>query len=453
MISVLQAQELIDQHTEPLVRQETSLAHVHGRILREPVAATEDVPAFDRSAMDGYAIRVDDDADEFEVVGEIRAGQTEDRELQPGQAIRIFTGARLPGEGLKVVMQEHVEARENRIRITKRTSNSNVRKRGEDARAGEVLLEPGLTLKAAAVALLASAGKTQVSVSSQPRILHLTTGDEIVPPEQTPKSGQIRNSNASLIAGLCQEQGVETIDHFHAGDELPALLKVFSDVETETYDLILISGGSGGGDYDFSAELFQHLGATIHFREVNVRPGKPLIFGTTIRHPELVEGPDTGRQGCQQKLSLGHVGPLVSSLPQRHHVSGPSTSLRSAQDDGGLKTQVIFGLPGNALSHFVCFHLFVRRALDRLLARPVSAPVQGFLSEAMTETSNARETWWPAQASLKEGRLECRALPWKSSGDITRLPAANALIQVPASTLSFPAGTMVNLLLTRNVLA
>jgi molybdopterin molybdotransferase len=452
MITVLEAQKIIEHHSAPLGEESVALALAHGRILREPVASKDDIPGFDRSAMDGYAVRADDGAEEFEVVGEIRAGQTEDRQLKPGQAIRIFTGARLPGDGLKVVMQEHVEAREGRIRITKRTSNSNVRKRGEDAHAGEVLLEPGKRLDATAVALLASVGKTSIRVSRQPRILHLTTGDEIVPPEQTPESGQIRNSNASLIAGLCREQGVESITHVHAGDDWEKLLSVLTKAEPENYDMILISGGSGGGDYDFSAGLFKHLEATIHFREVNVRPGKPLIFGTakTIRHPELVEGSDSGGKAGQLELRQGHTDPLVSSLSQEQSASGPSTSLRSAQDDGALGAQIIFGLPGNALSHFVCFQLFVRPALDRMLARSVASPVSGVLFEAMVDTQNARETWWPARAGLKDGRLECRALPWKSSGDITRLPAANALIHVPASTSHFPAGTMVRLFLTQN---
>jgi len=227
----------------------------------------------------------------------------------------------------------------------------------------------------------------------------LTTGDEIIPPEQTPKPGQIRNSNASLISALCREQGVDAVSQYHAPDDLPTLLKIFSDAKVETYDMVLISGGSGQGTYDFSAELFRHLGATIHFREVNVRPGKPLIFGTTAQ------------------------------------------------------AQVIFGLPGNGLSHFVCFHLFVRRALDRLLARPAATVTHGFLAEPLPDTMNARETWWPAQASLKEGRLECRALPWKSSGDITRLPSANALIQVPASTSHLDARTMVQVLLTGNLIS
>ena len=395
MISVLEAQETIDHHVAALGSEPVSLAQAHGRVLREPIAFSEDVPAFDRSAMDGYAVLANDPTDDFEVVAEIRAGQFLDRQLKPGQAIRIFTGARTPGSGVKVVIQEHTETHEGRMRLLKRSPSSNVRLRGEDARKGEVLLQPGTLLDATAVALLASVGKTTLQVSKNPLILHLTTGDEIVPPDQTPAEGQIRNSNASLISALCRECGIDTVTHFHSADDLAALVTIVTEAKAETYDMVLISGGSGQGTYDFSAEMFRHLGATIHFREVNVRPGKPLIFGAT-----------------------------------------PS--------------QIVFGLPGNALSHFVCFHLFVRRALDRLSDRPASAAMQGVVAESMPNTRNARETWWPAQTTLKKGRIECRALPWKSSGDITRLPSANALMKVPASTSHLDAGTMVELLLTRN---
>lgn len=397
MIPVRQAWELIDRHTGPLAVEPAPLARSHGRILREAVAAVEDLPPFDRSAMDGYAVRADENGDEFDVVGEIRAGQAVDLHLRAGQAVRIFTGARLPEAGLKVVIQEHVEVNGTRIRVLKKSGASHVRLKGEDARAGEILLEPGAVLDAAAVAVLASLGKTSVPVSRQPAILHLTTGDEIVPPEQTPQAGQIRNSNAFLISALCREQGGGAVSHVHAGDDWPALLRVVAEVQVARFDLVLISGGSGPGVCDFSAELFRHLGAAIHFREVNVRPGKPLIFG-----------------------------------------SSPS--------------QIVFGLPGNALSHFVCFHLFVRRALERMLARTVSSTCRGLLAETMPDTLNDRETWWPAHAGWHDGRLECRALPWKSSGDITHLPAANALIQVPSPTPRLPAGTMVDLFPTRNFL-
>ena len=396
MISVIDAQKKIGEHALALLPEVVTLARAQGRVLREPVASAEDLPPFDRSAMDGYAIRIHESAQELEVVGDIRAGQSVDRELQPGQAMRILTGARLPGPGLKVVMQEDVELAGTRLTVKKSSAATHVRKRGEDARAGEILVQPGCVLDATALAVLASVGKAAPLVSPVPRVFHLTTGDEIVPPETTPAAGQIRNSNAALIAGLGREQGIEAVTHRHVADDLPEMIATLKEAGPENFDVILISGGSGGGHYDFSAELFKTLGAEIHFRSVNVRPGKPLIFGTAGR-------------------------------------------------------QLVFGLPGNAMSHFVCFHLFVRRALEGLMGRAASTTQPGFLIEPMADTSNARETWWPAQVLFREGRLECRALAWKSSGDITRLPSARALLHVPASTSQLDAGTMVELLFTRSL--
>lgn len=395
MISVEEAQHQIDQKVVALGNETIPLAQAHGRVLREAVASLEDLPPFDRSAMDGYAIRVDDEAKQFEVVSEICAGQSIDLDLKPGQAVRILTGARLPGPGLKVVMQEDTEVSGTSLLIKKQGAASHVRKRGEDARAGETLIVSGTMLDATALAVLASVGKATPQVSKMPRILHLTTGDEIVSPDQTPADGQIRNSNASLIAGLCREQGIDSIVHLHVGDNMAELTAAMEKSGAKSFDLVLISGGSGGGTYDYSAEMFKLLGAEIHFRSVNVRPGKPLIFGTSV-------------------------------------------------------SQVVFGLPGNAMSHHVCFHLFVRRALDRMMSRSVAVPVQAAMAESLRETNNARETWWPVKTDFKDGRLECCALPWKSSGDITRLPAANALMKVPASTSHLDAGTMVELLNTRN---
>ena len=180
-------------------------------------------------------------------------------------------------------------------------------------------------------------------------------------------------------------------------DDLEEMSRTLLEAEPENFDVILISGGSGGGTYDFGMQLFLALGATIHFRAVNVRPGKPLIFGTT-------------------------------------------------------PNQLIFGLPGNALSHYVCFHLFVRRALEGLMGRAESTTQKCFSGRSpWLDTNNARESWFPAQVILREGRLECRALAWKSSGDITRLPSANALIRVPASTSQLEAGSLVEILFTRSM--
>jgi molybdopterin molybdotransferase len=395
MIPVAQAREEIRQRALPLPAETVSLPEARGRILREAAAAAEDMPPFDRSAMDGYAVRADDPGTEWEIVGEVCAGETKDIEVKAGRAVRIFTGARLPAENLKVIMQEDVAADGPRVRLTRPGKNSHIRRRGEDARAGDVLLPAGTPLDAAGLAVLASVGRGSVSVSRAPRVFHLTTGDEIVAPEQPLGPGQIRNSNAFLIGALCREYGAGSVTHRHAPDRLETMTAQLEECGAATHDLVLVSGGSGAGKYDFTAELFRQLGAEICFRQVDVRPGKPLIFGAA----------------------------------------------------GG---RLVFGLPGNALSHYVCFHLFVRLALDGLIGRvPGDELPTAFLAEALEEAGNPRETWWPAQTRVREGRVELRPRPWKSSGDITRLPGSDALFRIPAGTPRLPAGARVEYLPTR----
>jgi molybdopterin molybdotransferase len=395
MIPVAQAREEIRQRALPLRPETVPLIEARGRILREAAAAAEDMPPFDRSAMDGYAVRVEDAATEWDVIGEVRAGETKDFEVRPGTAVRIFTGARLPAGNLKVIMQEDVAASGSRIRLARPGKDSHIRHRGEDARAGEVLLQPGTLLDAAGLAVLASIGRASVSVSRAPRVFHLTTGDEIVPPEQPLGPGQIRNSNAFLIGALCREWGAGLVTHRHAPDHFETMIGQLAGFGASTHDLVLISGGSGAGKYDFTAELFRHLGAEICFRQVDVRPGKPLIFGAS-------------------------------------------------------PAQLVFGLPGNAMSHYVCFHLFVRLALECLIARAAGEEIPvGFLEEPLEDALNRRETWWPARTILRAGRVELRPLPWKSSGDITRLPGADALFRIAPDTARLPAGARVEYLPTR----
>jgi molybdopterin molybdotransferase len=389
MITVAEAQAEIGRRVSLLPTEAIPASEARQRILRETIFCPEDMPPFDRSAMDGYALRRGDEAEWWTVRGEIRAGQAIDAETRPGEAWRIFTGARLPGPGLKVVMQENVEEKAGRIRLITPTQDRHVRFQGEDAKAGEPLLESGAVLNPAALGLLASLGKSEVSVTRKPRAFHLTTGDEIVSVDAPLGPGQIRNSNAALIGALVREWGGE-VSHAHAPDDGQAMFAQLESAAAKNCDLILISGGSGGGKYDFTAQVCDRLGATIHFRQVDVRPGKPLLFGACGR-------------------------------------------------------AVIFGLPGNALSHFVCFHLFVRRALAKMLGIEASEE-SASLAEEMSDTFNPRETWWPVRAEIRSGRREVSALAWKSSGDITRLPAAQGLIRVPARTERLPAGSTLRYL-------
>ena len=391
--TALRAEEviaLVNQILQPLSAERVSLNDAVGRVLREPVCAPEDQPPFDRSAMDGFAVRLDDSGLEFRMVDEIRAGDWKPRELQRGETIRISTGGALPGDNLQVVMKEDVQADGAAIRIAQRRKSRNIRFRGEDAHAGQVLVEPGTTLQPGTLALLATIGQAMPLVTRIPRVLHLATGNEIVAPEQTPQRGQIRDSNSILVRAFLKHWHVEPEQQRLPEDE--AVAKAESGkrkAEIENLDLLLISGGASVGEHDFTRRLLEHFGFEILASKTNLRPGKPLIVA---------------RRG----------------------------------------NAIAFGLPGNPLAHFVCLNLFVRVALDGFSGRgPSNIFQRGTLATTLESDRNARETFWPARHESHAGRIQLAPLRWSSSGDLTSLSMANALVRVMPGAADLDAGAEV----------
>ena len=378
----------IQSRVSPLPAVRAPLPEVLGRVLREDVHAPEDFPAHDRSTRDGYAILQNDSPEVFQIVDTLHAADWKPRQLKSGEAARVATGAALPCENLQVVMQEDVEWTGDRIKITRRESAKNVRKRGEEMRAGQEALRAGVSLNIGALSLLATLGCTQPLVSPRLRIVHFTTGDEIVPAEQVPKPGQIRDSNSILIHSLLQKFPCDLVQR-HLTENSDAakseIQKCRSQIENA--DVFLVSGGASVGEKDFTRDLLAHLGFEIVFSRLNMRPGAPLIFGMNGR-------------------------------------------------------RIAFGLPGNPLSHFVCFHLFVAAALKKLAGAAPQEFLRGTLASRLDDDSSPRETFLPARLNL----TDLHPLKWMSSGDITCLAQTNALIRVPANSGRIDAGAAVDFL-------
>jgi molybdopterin molybdotransferase len=384
----------INSRCQPLPPVRVLLKESFGRVLRETVCAPEDLPANDRSTRDGYAVLIDDPSESFQIVDAIHAADWKPRQLQRGEAVRVATGAALPCENLRVVMQENVERNDDKIKILKRESALNFRRRGEDVKAGAPLVSAGARLDAGKLALLATAGCAQPIVSPRLRVVHFTTGDEIVPPGQTPKPGQIRDSNSILIRGLLENFDCELVQK-HLPENFEAAQSQIANHKSqiENAELVLVSGGASVGDKDFTRPLLEWLGFEIVFSQVNLRPGKPLIFG----------------------------------------VNG---------------TRVAFGLPGNPLSHFACFHFAVATALARLSGEATPKFLRGKLAAKLEDQPFPRETLWPAQLKFSGGAIHLQPLAWASSGDVTCLAETNALIRVPANQGSFDANATVDFLPT-----
>jgi len=390
--SLDEARAEIRSRSRPLPAVRASLAEALGRVLRETICAPEDLPPVDRSTRDGYAIHADDASKTFSVVDTIHAADWKPRQLKTGEAVRVATGAALPCGALRVVMQEHIERDGDKLRVVRRENSTNVRLRGVEVRQGQPLVPAGTKLNAGALAILATVGNVNPLVSPRLRILHFTTGNEIVTPDQTPKPGQIRDSNSILIRGLLQNFPCD-VEQGHLPENFEAAMLEIAARKPgiENADVLLVSGGASVGEKDFTRALLEQLGFEIVFSQINLRPGRPLIFG----------------------------------------VNGP---------------RVAFGLPGNPLSHFVCFHFAVAAALACLTGGEPPEFLRGQLGKKLDDKPCPRETLWPARWEWNAATPRLRPLAWASSGDITCLTAANALVRVPANCASLDDGAKVDFL-------
>jgi len=318
----------------------------------------------------------------------LHAADWKPRQLKTGEAVRVATGSAMPCAGLRVIMQEDAERNRDGVTILHRENGLNVRKRGEEMRAGATVLSTGTNLNAGALALLAMVGCAQPLVSPRLRIVHFTTGDEIVPPEQTPGPGQIRDSNSTLIRSLLQKYSCNVVQRHLREDFEEAKSQVANDKsQIENAHVLLISGGASVGEKDFTRELLAHLGFEIVFNRLNIRPGAPSIFGVNGR-------------------------------------------------------RIAFGLPGNPVSHFVCFHLLVAAALRKLIGAEPQTFLRGNLTTKLDEEPNSRETFLPARFDGNG----LRPLKWMSSGDLTCLTETSALIRIPAGGGPMEAGAAVEFL-------
>ncbi len=374
MISLLEARRLIAEAVQPGAKTLVPLAEAGGCVLAEDIQADAAYPAADRAMMDGYAIG-EEGVGEFRVAGEVRTGEVPSRAIERGQCVRIFTGALVPAGTAFVVPQEDVERTGDVVKVPRRPAKKFIRARGVEAKEGDVVLPAGSKLGPAELAILAQVGTVNVPVFPPSGVCHVATGDELTSPDEPAQPGKIRDTNSSLIAALVTNAGGLLISQSRCGDNPDRLREWVDQCEGE---VLLISGGASVGDYDFGARVLRDAGFTIHFDKVNLRPGKPLIFAT-----------------CEG--------------------------------------QVAFVIPGNPVSHFVCFHTAIRLALERLQgASPLWQPVEIELGGDEPLRADPRETWWPARVSVQAGRLVAEPRRWSSSGDTFSLAGTNGLIRVVA---------------------
>ncbi len=392
--------------------QRVPLDQAQGRVLASPLLADSDQPPFARSTRDGYACRAAEASShkQLALAGATRAGQPPAGPLLPGTAWEIMTGAPVPAGADAVMMLEHVEAVNGRVRLLPpRTiaAGENIVAQGAQARAGDELLPVGAAIGFAQLALAASCGYAQVDVFPRPRVAILSTGDEIVPVESIPTTGQIRNSNGPMLAALVAAAGGEPWVLPIAADAADALDAALA--QAAEADLLLITGGVSAGKFDLVEPALARRGARFHFTGVRMQPGKPVVFG--------------------------EFPPSATDLNQNQ---GPAQ-------------RCCLGLPGNPVSSAVTFLLFAAPLLAALSGRLDHGPRFALARLADDVKGKAGLTrFLPASCTFAAttGALpEVVRVAWQGSGDIGAMARSNCFLVLPEETEVLHAGDTVRILL------
>src|SRR5579872_1156716 len=418
----------------PLAPTELSVGDAYGLVLAEDVTAASPLPSFDNSAMDGYAVHVEDVAAAAQdnpvtlpVVAEVAAGDTGAYALQAGTSIRIMTGAMLPHGTEAVVPVEWTDGGQARVAIRAKVDfGASVRLTGGDAKAGEVLVIKGTRLRPMHIAVIAAAGRGTVLVRPRPRVVVLSTGSELAEPGTPIIPGRIWDSNSFMIAAAAREAGCLAYRQAIVPDRPEQVLPAIEDQLTRA-DLMITTGGvSMGGEYDVVKAALRTLG-TIEFRKVAMQPGMPQGFGTVAL--PAAAAPEGRQRG----------GGLLSRLADRGEVAEKAIQL------GEHDRVPIFTLPGNPVSAYVSFQIFVRPALgalqgyDGLSLETVRAEVTGPL-----RSPPGRRSFLRAVLDRPAGRVA--PLTGQGSHQVATLGKANALIVVPEWAVTMAAGDTADVL-------
>lgn len=415
MLSVQQAEQIIFNSVQPLNPERdieiVDLLGASGRILAQEITSQLDFPHWDNSAMDGYAVRYADIAEcnaenpaILEIITEIPAGKSPEKSIQPGQAARIFTGAMMPEGADTVVMQEVTQREGNFVTILSGSvPQAFVRQKGSYSQAGTPLLSPGISIGATEIAVLASAQCTQIPVYRRPVVAILSTGDELVTPEQPLKPGQLVDSNQYALATLVKQTGAVPQMLGIVPDD-PEQLKNAISHALASADIVISSGGVSVGDYDFVDEILSSLGGEIQIRAIAIKPGKPLTFATFN--------------------SSSHKSPIL-----------------------------YFGLPGNPVSSLVTFWRFVQPAIEKLSG--ISHAWQPVFVKAKTQhnlkSDGKRESYLWGQLHLVNGEYEFSlAGGTQNSGNLINLAQTNGLAILPVGETLLNAGDFVRVLQVKN---
>jgi molybdopterin molybdotransferase len=389
LISIEAARQLVLEAVRPLEQEDVALADALGRVLAGDVASPTHVPPFDNSAMDGFAVQAGTQA-ELDVVGSSRAGHPAREGVGPGTTVRISTGAAVPEGATAVVPIERarpVDGTDGRIWVEASTDGDNIRRAGEDVRAGDVVLHRGAVLGPAELGVAAAIGRASLPCARVPRVAVLVTGDELTDPGEDLGPGGIYSSNSFALAALAKRSGARLSGQVTVGDSADSTRDSIRSA-LEDADVICVSGGMSVGPHDYVKPALADLGVTEHFWGVALRPGKPTWFGS-------------------------------------------------------LDRRLVFGLPGNPVSAMVAFYLFVRPALAVLQGAPAGLSRVSAVLDDPVRLLAAREQAVRVRLFARDDGWHAAMTGPQGSHMLTSMLGAGGLAMVGPGEGEAPPGTRV----------
>lgn len=388
MITLDQAIDIIQSAVNPIRETEkVNLWDSMGRVLAADVISDMNMPPFDKTAVDGYACRMEDASQELEVIETIAAGSVPEKSVGSGQCSKIMTGAMIPpGADCVLMVEDTKEIAANRIVFTGDKPKSNICILGEDIRTGDVAIPKGTTLSAQHIAIMAALGCTQPIVAQKPSVAVLVTGDELVEPQLKPTGGQIRNSNGHQLVGQILKANARPSYAGIVKDTEEATLQAISNALKDN-DIIILTGGVSMGDYDYVPAVMKRLGVEILFSSISIQPGKPTKFGVK---------------------------------------------------DGKL----IFGLPGNPVSSYMQFELLVKPAIVKMMG---GAPKSDLIARLPMATSYKRKkTERLGLIPVSINAEKVIAVEFHGSAHIFALAKADGYIMIPMGESEIKEGELVD---------
>lgn len=385
LISIDEALALIQSTPSALMAEQLPLTECLNRYLAQDVYSEVDLPTFSQSAVDGYAIcssseNLQDSV--FEVIGEIKAGSELDHQLLQGQAIRIFTGGKIPTGTTHVARQEIVKIESNnKIRLVEHIQQeADIRFAGEEIQLGQKIAACGQKINIGALAALSMIGVRSIAVYRLPKVAVLVTGDEVAETPEDLKAGKVFDANGPLLKAWFEDYGIQ-VNILHIADESQRVTQCFNQLKQQ-YDVIITTGGVSVGDYDFVRPCSFEAGFEQIFWKVKQKPGKPLFFAQYIE--------------------------------DEHRC-------------------LLLGLPGNPAAVYVCMQIYGKVLLDALQNQDQSI---NWFSGTLTHElkSDARERFLRMQAYYEHGQLKLKSLAKQQSHMLSNLMQANCLVRVPANT-------------------